>query len=81
MASGSQRRISRYAVRGRSWERSSQDSFRFATLTGDIQLVEEARSEAERIVREDRGLLKAENAPLRMALKDMRSGQLPSGRA
>ena len=48
---------------------------RFATLTGDIQLVEEARNEAERIVREDRGLLKAENAPLRMALKDMRSDE------
>ena len=46
---------------------------KFATLTGDIQLVEDARSEAERIIREDRGLLKAENAPLRMALRDMQS--------
>ena len=42
---------------------------RFASLTEDPSLVELARSEAERIIEEDRGLIKAENAPLRVALK------------
>lgn len=43
---------------------------RFADLTSDLDIVEMARSEAERIVKEDRGLLKAENAPLRKAVAD-----------
>ena len=41
---------------------------RFASLTGSIEMVEMAREEAEKVVQEDRGLLKAENAPLRQAL-------------
>ena len=41
---------------------------RFASLTEDPALVEKARKEAERIITEDRGLLKAENAVLRKAL-------------
>ncbi len=41
---------------------------RFASLTSDLDLVERARSEAERIAAEDRGLLKAENAVLREQL-------------
>ena len=40
----------------------------FASLTSDLDLVEKARKEAERIVEDDRGLLKAENAVLREAL-------------
>ncbi len=40
----------------------------FASLTSDLDLVEKARTEADRIVKEDRGLLKAENAVLREAL-------------
>lgn len=41
---------------------------RFASLIGSIEMVEMAREEAEKVVQEDRGLLKAENAPLRQAL-------------
>ena len=41
---------------------------KFANLTSDLDLVERARAEAERILIEDRGLLKAENAVLRTAL-------------
>ena len=44
---------------------------KFANLTSDIALVERAREEAERIIREDRGLLKAENAVLREAMAMM----------
>lgn len=38
---------------------------KFASLTEDIDLVERARFEAEMIIREDRGLIKAEHAKLR----------------
>ena len=41
---------------------------KFASLTEDIDLVERARFEAEIIIREDRGLIKAEHAKLREAL-------------
>ena len=41
---------------------------RFASITETPELVEAARSEAERIISEDRGLIKAENAVLRKAL-------------
>lgn len=37
----------------------------FATLTGNLDLVERARMEAEKVLADDRGLLKAENATLR----------------
>lgn len=40
-------------------------SMHFATLTGNLDLVERARMEAERVLADDRGLLKAENATLR----------------
>lgn len=40
-------------------------SLRFSSIASDLKLVEEARAECERILAEDRGLLKAENAPLR----------------
>ena len=43
---------------------------RFASLTESPELVELARNEAEAIIREDRGLLKAENTVLRKALQD-----------
>ena len=43
---------------------------RFASLTSDLDLIEQARIEAERIAREDPGLLSIENAPLRIALKE-----------
>ena len=46
---------------------------RFADLTSDLDIVERARAEADRIIREDRGLLKAENAVLRAALQNHRS--------
>ncbi len=45
---------------------------KFASLTSDLDLVERARAEAERIISEDRGLLKAENAVLREALAKMK---------
>ena len=38
---------------------------KFASLTSDLDIVEDARKEAERIVQDDRGLLKAENAVIR----------------
>lgn len=38
---------------------------KFASLTSDLDIVEKARNEAERIIKDDRGLLKAENAVLR----------------
>lgn len=41
---------------------------KFANLTSDIDLVERARAEAERIIAEDRGLIKAENAVLRIQM-------------
>ena len=41
---------------------------RFASLTSDLDLIEDARKEAERIAEEDPGLLRIENAPLRIAL-------------
>ena len=41
----------------------------FASLTGDLTIVEKAKTEAERILIEDRGLLKAENAILRESLR------------
>ncbi len=41
----------------------------FATLTGDIDLVQKTREEAERVLKEDRGLLKAENANLRKNIR------------
>ena len=42
---------------------------RFASITESPELVEKAREEAERIIKEDRGLIKAENAVLRNALR------------
>ena len=50
---------------------SKQSGFlrlRFASLTSDIDLIDLARKEAERIIREDRGLLLGENAVIRKAL-------------
>ena len=44
-------------------------SMHFATLTGDLTLVQEAKNEAERILKEDRGLLKAENSSLRKNIR------------
>ena len=41
---------------------------RFASLTSDLDLIEDARKEAERIAEEDPGLLRIDNAPLRIAL-------------
>ena len=41
---------------------------KFASLTEDQAILEDARAEAERISREDRGLIKGENAGLREAL-------------
>ena len=46
---------------------------RFASLTSDLDIVERARAEAERIIREDKGLLKAENAVLRNQMLEHRS--------
>ena len=46
---------------------------RFASLTSDLDIVERARAEAERIIREDKGLLKAENAVLRNQMMEHRS--------
>ncbi len=43
---------------------------RFASLTSDLDLIELARAEAERIAKEDPGLLSLENAPVRKALKE-----------
>ena len=43
---------------------------RFASLTSDLDLIENARIEAERIARDDPGLLSIGNAPLRIALKE-----------
>ncbi len=43
---------------------------RFASITESPELVELARTEAEAIITEDRGLLKAENAVLRKSLQD-----------
>ena len=42
---------------------------RFASITESPELVETARAEAERIIKEDRGLIKAENAVLRNAMR------------
>ena len=42
---------------------------RFASITESPELVEKAREEAERIIKEDRGLIKAEDAVLRNALR------------
>ena len=50
-------------------EQSGFLSMHFATLTGDFDLIEIARKEAECILREDRGLLKAENAFMRNLIK------------
>ena len=41
---------------------------KFASLTSDIDLIERARNEAERIIKDDRGLIKAENSVLRNQL-------------
>ena len=46
---------------------------RFASLTSDLDIVERARAEAERIITEDKGLLKAENAVLRNQMMEHRS--------
>ena len=43
---------------------------KFASLTGDLDLIELARGEAERVIKEDIGLLKAENAVLRRSLAE-----------
>ncbi len=43
-------------------------SLKYASITSDIDILTEARAECERITIADRGLLKAENAPLRKAL-------------
>lgn len=40
-------------------------SMKFASLTTDYEMINQAKKEAERIIREDRGLIKAENACLR----------------
>ena len=45
---------------------------KFASLTEDQAILEDARAEAERISREDRGLIKGENAGLREALLTLR---------
>ena len=48
---------------------------KFASLTSDLDIVEKARYEAEKVVEEDRGLLKAENAVIRRNLyKYIQSG-------
>lgn len=44
-------------------------SMHFATLTGDIKLVQKAKEEAEKTLKEDIGLLKAENATLRKNIR------------
>ena len=41
---------------------------KFASLTGDLDLIESARCEAERILRLDRGLILSEHAALRRAI-------------
>ena len=40
-------------------------ALKFSSIATDLRLVEAVRAECERILNEDRGLLKAENAPLR----------------
>ena len=40
-------------------------ALKFSSIATDLRLVEAVRAECERILKEDRGLLKAENAPLR----------------
>ena len=50
-------------------EQSGFLTMHFASLTGDLTIVEKAKTEAERILIEDRGLLKAENAILRESLR------------
>ncbi|MGN1163223.1 MAG: ATP-dependent DNA helicase RecG [Candidatus Ornithospirochaeta sp.] len=44
---------------------------KFASLTEDQAILEDARSEAERIIEDDRGLIKGENAGLREALREL----------
>ncbi len=51
-------------------EQSGFLTMHFASLTGDLTIVEKAKTEAERILIEDRGLLKAENAILRENLRN-----------
>ena len=43
---------------------------KFASLTEDTILVARAKDEAEKILREDPGLIKADNADLRRAIKE-----------
>lgn len=53
---------------------------KFASLTSDLELIELARSEAEKLIREDIGLLKAENAVLRREMARMQeSGKRSEG--
>lgn len=49
-------------------------SLKYASLTEDYELINQAKAEAERIVREDRGLIKGENACLRQVV--MKEGKL-----
>ena len=44
---------------------------KFASLTEDQDILEDARMEAERIIHEDKGLISSENAGLRNALREM----------
>ena len=44
---------------------------KFASLTEDQDILEDARMEAERIIHEDKGLISSENAGLRNALRKM----------
>lgn len=50
-------------------EQSGFLTMHFATLTGDFDLIETAKKEAEHVLAEDRGLIKAENAFVRNLLK------------
>lgn len=56
-------------------EQSGFLQMHFATLTGNFDLIEKARTEAERILEQDKGLLKAENASIRNILLSKVIGQ------
>ena len=51
-------------------EQSGFLTMHFASITSDLDLVQEARQAAEQILKEDRGFLKAENSCLRRNMRN-----------